>query len=128
MNLIKLIDFLLKLKKSINHEYNDQLIESSQILLNKLSGKIDLGNFVAHHLDISKSIIDQIFAFVDFKKKHEDFRLKLKNSTNMDKVVKDLLINIEKNLRDYNALKAEEEKIIKTIPLIRPIWMGNKDN
>ena len=124
----RIIDFLTKLKKSINYEYNGKLIESSQILLNKLSGKIDLGNFVAHHVDTNLSIIDQIFAYVDHKKKHEDFRLKLKNGTNVDKVVKDLLINTEKNLHDYNTLKKEEEKIIKTIPLLKQIWMGNDEN
>jgi len=116
----KIIEFLDNLTSD---EYDKELVNSTKAFMNELYDKIDLGNNAAHHIDLSISVLDQLFEFIDKQKKHEDFKNRLKFGSNAETDIKDLIINIEYK---YKRNKGKDTKVIVKnvmIPDLCKLWM-----
>ena len=120
----KITAIIEELKKFNTKEYNMPMIEQSINLMNKLYDKIELGNFKAHKIDTSKSIIDQIFELIDNKREYNEFKTTLKDVTkcNADNKIQKLVINREKNFLNKNELIFNEKKIIESISSLENLW------
>ena len=95
--------------------------------MSKFTYKVELGNFIAHKMNIYISILDQIFEMLD-KKKYENAKLFLKNNTNADIIIKELVKNREKNFLNQKLLKDDEEKINTKIRDFMLLWTKRKKN
>ena len=106
------IDKIIQIKK-----INQQQImkEDEKIQLNKFFEKIYFelkpSNKNAHSIDLSKSIIEQWFIYVDPNKELEIVRQKLLKG-NINELVKELAFNRINNFKNKNKFRMEDEKII----------------
>lgn len=115
---------IIELLKTFNTEkYDKKLVDSAIDFMNELAGKIDSGNYLAHHLDLDISVLNQIFEYIDKEQKYDDFKLKLKNEGNGDNILKKLIQNRENNFLNHEKLKREEKKINSTISDLRQLWI-----
>ena len=83
--------------------------------MNFISYKVNLGNVSAHNVNMDASIIDQIFDLFDRKNHCENFKNKLKKSTNADEIIKKLVKNYEDNFFNKTKLKYNEKIIEESI-------------
>ena len=99
--------------------------EDKKIQLNKFFEKIyfDLqsSNKNAHSIDLSKSIIEQLFIYVDPNKELEIVRQKLLKE-NINELVKELAFNRINNFNNKNKCRLEDEKIIDSVAGIKDIY------
>ena len=115
---------IIELLKTFNTEkYDKKLVDSAIDFMNELASKIDSGNYLAHHLDLDISVLNQIFEYIDKEQKYDDFKLKLKNEGNGDNILKKLIQNRENNFLNHEKLKREEKKINSTISDLRQLWI-----
>ena len=115
---------IIELLKTFNTEkYDKKLVDSAIDFMNELAGKIDSGNYLAHHLDLDISVLNQIFEYIDKEQKYDDFKLKLKDEGNGDNILKKLIQNRENNFLNHEKLKREEKKINSTISDLRQLWI-----
>ena len=103
-------------------EYDSALVQSSIDFMDELYNKNESGNFAAHHLDLNVSVLDQIFEYIDKTGKYTYLKNKLKSISCLDQILKDLIKNREDNFSNPKRLKAEEERIIKTIGDLSALW------
>ena len=66
--------------------------------MNELAGKIDSGNYLAHHLDLDISVLNQIFEYIDKEQKYDDG--KFLNILNHAKIVLERMGKLRKSLLD----------------------------
>ena len=107
-------------------EYDPQLLSSFQEFMSNFTHKVDLGNLMAHKMNLDISILDQIFELLDKKKKYENVKLFLKKNTNADIIIKELVKNREKNFLNKKLLKDEEAKISMKITDLKNLWTKGK--
>jgi len=122
----KIDSIITKLNTFTSKIYDKQLLEGTQEFISNFCNKIDLGNFIAHKLDLNISILDQIFEIVDKKKKYNKVKLLLKKKTNADTIIKKLVKNRETNFLNKKLLKSEEAKINSKIPDLTQLWIKEK--
>mgnify|MGYP006873058738 CR=1 FL=1 len=109
-------------------EYDPQLLSSFKEFISNFTHKVDLGNLMAHKMNLDISILDQIFELLDKKKKYENVKLFLKKNTNADTIIKELVKNREKNFLNKKLLKDEEAKISMKITDLNNLWTKGKKN
>ena len=99
--------------------------EDEKIQLNKFFEKIYFelksSNKNAHSIDLSKSIIEQWFIYVDPNKELEIVRQKLLKG-NINELVKELAFNRINNFNNKNKCRLEDEKIIDSVAGIKDIY------
>ena len=116
------LDKIIQIKKKINQQ---MIKEDKKIEFNKFFEKIyfDLqsSNKNAHSIDLSKSIIEQLFIYVDPNKELEIVRQKLLKE-NINELVKELAFNRINNFNNKNKCRLEDEKIIDSVAGIKDIY------
>jgi len=116
--------------KTFTHikKYNKKLVEDTINFMKEFYDKIELGNFSAHNLDLKVSILDQIFELIDKENKAGELKSKLKNETNADIILKNLIKNREDNYFNKTLSNSEEKKINKSISDLSSIWLKIEEN
>ena len=116
------IDKIIQIKKKINQQ---KIKEDEKIQLDKFFEKIyfDLqsSNKNAHTIDLSKSIIEQLFIYVDPNKELEIVKKKLQKG-NINELVKKLAFNRINNFNNKNKCRLEDEKIIESVTGIKDLY------
>ena len=97
----KIIEFLDNLDSD---NYDKELIKSTKAFIFDLYEKIDLRDNTAKYLDLSISVLDQLFDFIDKQRKHEDFKNRVKFRSNTEMDIKDLIMNIENKNKKLQRL------------------------
>ena len=109
-NKIILICTKLKQSKMKNEVVKYQIINFLKEILERLIS----GNLTAHKFDLNKSVIDQIFCFVNKNYFREIFNI-IKTS-NADIIIKELITKRDEFFYDKNKLEENEAKIYEKIP------------
>ena len=104
-----------KLNSFKSKEFDKNLVDKTKQFMNFISYKVNLGNVSAHNVNMDASIIDQIFDLFDRKNHCENFKNKLKKSTNADEIIKKLVKNYEDNFFNKTKLKYNEKIIEESI-------------
>ncbi len=116
------IDKIIQIKNKINQQFFKGE-EKNQ--LNKFFDKIyfdlQFSNKNAHSIDFSKSIIEQLFIYVDPNKELEIVRKKLLKG-NINELIKKLAFNRINNFNNKNKCRLEDEKIIDSVTAIKDIY------
>lgn len=124
----KITKIIEKLKTFTHIKYNKKLVEDTINFMKEFYDKIELGNFSDHNLDLKVSILDQIFELIDKENKAGELKSKLKNETNADIILKNLIKNREDNYFNKTPSKSEEKKINKCISDLSSIWLKIEEN
>ena len=113
----KLDDILYGLNSFNDSKLYDILkVNKVRTLLRKCYEKYLLGNNNAHHMNLNKSVVDQIFEIIDPEKENEEIQKCLKESI-FEGVVSQVVATREKyfSKKDKNKLKELEDNIYSTI-------------
>jgi len=124
----KITKIIEKLKTFTHIKYNKKLVEDTINFMKEFYDKIELGYFSAHNLDLKVSFLDQIFELIDKENKAGELKYKLKNETNADIILKNLIKNREDNYFNKTPSKSEEKKINKSISDLSSIWLKIEEN
>ena len=79
------------------------------------------GNKNAHTIDLSQSIIDQVFAYIDPKNELENVKIKFKKG-DMNSLLKRLSLNKFNNFNDKANFLMEEQEIFESISEISDLY------
>ena len=105
--------------------HQQMIKEDEKIQLNKFFEKIyfelQSSNKNAHSIDLSQSLIEQIFIYFDPNKELEIVRQKLLKG-NINLLVIELAFNRINNFNNKNRCRLEEEKIIDSVTGIKDIY------
>ena len=123
---INLDDFyvnkILQIKKKITKQW---IKEDEKIELNKFFDSIyidyQFGNKNAHTIDLSQSIIDQVFANIDPKNEFGKVKMKLMKG-NMNDLLKKCALNRINNFDKKAELYKNEQKILESVSKISDIY------
>ena len=118
--IIKKPDYKVNLKQKISEILEilqDKKINNAKLLSNvlpKLKDNLKKGNFDAHEIDTSCSVLEQIFMSIDPMDNYMSLKNDLKNKTNIEEILKKL-INLKKktyNFKNQNSVKNNEKRIL----------------
>jgi uncharacterized coiled-coil protein SlyX len=116
------IDKILDIKKKIK---NQKMKEDEKIQLitffEKIYFDIQFSNKNAHSLDLSQSIIEQVFIYVDPDKELNNVKIKLMKG-NVNEFLKKLAYNKINNFNNRIKCKLEEEKLIESATEINDLY------
>ena len=79
------------------------------------------GNKSAHSIDFEKSVIDQVFAYIDKKNELEIVKMKLMKG-NLDNLLKKFVFNRIINFNNKVKLRKEEKSILESVCKIGEIY------
>ena len=118
--IIKKPDYKVNLKQKISEILEilqDKKINNAKLLSNvlpKLKDNLKKGNFDAHEIDTSCSVLEQIFMSIDPMDNYMSLKNDLKNKTNIEEILKKL-IDLKKKtyyFKNQNSVKNNEKKIL----------------
>ena len=84
------------------------------------------GNKSAHSIDFAKSIIDQVFVFIDPKNELEIVKMKLMKGK-LDNLLKKFVFNRLNNYNNKAKLRNEEQGILETVSGISELYPNEKN-
>ena len=87
----------------------------------KIYFKYQFGNKNAHTIDLSQSIIDQVFAYIDPKNELGNVKIKF-DKGNMNSLLKKNAFNRLNNFNDKIKFQKEEEKIFDSVSKISDLY------
>ena len=101
------------LDKKINND-NRPLIKNIKFIIYNVFKKLHLGNGLAHDINLNRSFIEQMFELIKDKANEdrlEETKLEFKK-TNMEEIIKELIIVRKNNYNKAEDVKEREEQIV----------------
>ena len=113
----KVDDILYELNSYSDSKLYDVLkVNKVRTLLRKCYEKYQLGDTNEHYMNLTRSVLDQIFELIDQEKENEEIKKNLKESI-FEKIVSQVVVAKEKYLykKNENKLKELEDNIYSEI-------------